>query len=176
MISLSFTVPDLAMVFKKRQRDIMLVLAASMQTNRAMMFDKDGADNGKQKWAPLVLRSGRPLQKTGTLRKSMAPSNDGMRPGKGQGSKLQINGTEVQIGTTLAYAPMMNDGTAKMPGGVLKAVRAQALKIPLGGGKFMFRKSVRIPSRRMDEITAQDSQEWADTLAAYIADVLNGVG
>src|SRR5260221_14110145 len=99
-----------------------MVLAASMQTNRAMMFDKDGADNGKVKWKPLdtYFRSGRPLQDRGTLRQSMGPTNDGIRPGMGPSGIMQINGPEVVIGTSLLYAGMMNDGTTKLPGGVLK--------------------------------------------------------
>lgn len=174
MIKLDLKLPNLAQKFKEHQRDMMMVLAASMQTNRAMMFDKSGADNGKEKWAPLVLRRGKPLQLTGTLRKSMGPSNDGINPGKGPSSKLNISGTTVTIGTELSYAPMMNDGTTKMPGGVLKPTQAKALKIPLGGGKFMFRKSVKIPARPMNEVTEQDRQEWADTLANFIAEVLRG--
>ncbi len=174
MIKLELKVPDLAKKFKDHQHDIMLVLAATMQTNRSMMFDKDGADNGKEKWAPLVLRKGRPLQLTGTLRKSMGPQTDGIRPGSGKESVLKINGITVTIGTKLAYAPMMNDGTTKMPGGVMVPVKAKALKIPLGNGKFMFRKSVRIPARVMNEITTEDKAEFSDTLANYIASLLNG--
>lgn len=166
--------PDFALKFKAMQSDIMLVLAATMQTNRSMMFDKDGADNGKPSWAPLVLRAGRPLQNTGTLRKSMAPVNDGIRPNHGKDGIVQIHGNEVMIGTRLLYAGMMNDGTTKMPGGVLKAVHAKALKIPLPAGGFMFRKSVKIPARPMDLITDQDKREWGETLSNYIAERLNG--
>lgn len=173
MIKLEIKVPNLAQLFKDNQRNIMMALAAAMQTNRAMMFDKDGADNGKPKWAPLVLRSGRPLQKTGTLRKSFAPQNDGIRPGAGQDSVLIFSGKRVKIGTKLFYAGMMNDGTTKMPGGVLRPVHAKALKIPLGNGKFMFRKSVKIPARNMNTVTEQDRQEWAETMSNVIADLLN---
>lgn len=174
MIKIELQLPDLAKKFKGMQKDIMLVLAATMQTNRSMMFDKDGADNGKAKWAPIVLRSGRPLQDTGALRKSIAPQNDGIRPGHGKDGIVRINDREVVIGTNLMKARLLNDGTAILPGGVLKPVRAQALKIPLEGGKFMFRKSVKIPARKMDEISDDDKQEWADTLANYIAENLNG--
>lgn len=172
-IDLKLTFPNLGERFKKHQRDIMLVLAASMQTNRAMMFDKDGADNGKPKWEPLKLRKGRPLQKTGTLRKSFAPTNDGIRPGHGIDSIVKTQGRTATIGTKLLYAGMMNDGTAKMPGGVLRPVRAKALKIPLEGGKFMFRKSVKIPARPMNTVTQQDEQEWSETLANYMSEILS---
>ncbi len=170
MIKLELKMPDFAKRFKDQQREIMLVLAASMQTNRAMMFDRDGADNGKPEWAPLKIRKGRPLQDTGTLRKSFAPQNDGKTPVIGPDGIVRIEGTKVTVGTKLAYAPMMNDGTTKMPGGVLRPVKAKALKIPLGGGKFMFRKSVKIPARKMDQITDLDRKEWADTLANFIAE------
>lgn len=189
MISIKTDYPKLAERFKKHQAQIMLALAAAMQTNRAMMFDKDGADNGKAAWAPLKFRQGRPLQDTGTLRKSMAPNNDGIRPGQGTDGIVRVKGNEVVIGTKIAYAGMMNDGTTKLPGGVLRPVNAQALKIPIPGGKkatdaakglrksegkFMFRKSVKIPARPMNEVTEQDAKEWSDTLAAYIAELMRG--
>lgn len=174
LLKLEFSLPDFALKFKQMQSDIMLVLAATMQTNRSMMFDKDGADNGKPSWAPLVLRAGRPLQDTGTLRKSLAPINDGIRPNHGKDGIVKIQGYKATIGTELLYAGVMNDGTTKMPGGVLKPVHALALKIPLPAGGFMFRKSVRIPARAMDIITDQDKKEWGDTLANYISERLNG--
>ena len=68
MINLELQITDFMAIFESRKDDIMDVLAAAMQTNRAMMFDQDGADNGKQAWAPLKWRRGRPLQKRGTLR------------------------------------------------------------------------------------------------------------
>jgi phage gpG-like protein len=189
MIYMKCVLPELAKRFKQHHKDIMLVLAATMQTNRAMMFDKDGADNGKKKWAPLKFRKGRPLQDSGTLRKSMAPQNDGIRPGQGSDGIMKIAGNEVTIGTSIAYAGMMNDGTAKMPGGVLRPVNAQALKIPMptgkratksakgvikAEGKFMFRKSVKIPARPMNEVTEKDKKEWAETLTAFIAEFMSG--
>lgn len=195
MIKIDLKLEDFAKRFKGMQAELMQVLAASMQTNRAMMFDKDGADNDKPKWAPLRLRRGRPLQDKGYLRKSMAPHNDGKKPARGKDGIIRLGQTTATIGTKLAYAEMMNDGTTKMPGGVLKAVNAKALKIPLPAGKnasdfakgarktatkgdgnqrFMFRKSVKIPARPMDTITEADKQEFAETLAAYIAEALSG--
>jgi phage gpG-like protein len=197
-IKLELKFPKLDETFKVHQNEIMLVLAAAMQTNRAMMFDKEGADNGKPKWAPLKFRRGRILQDTGTLRKSFAPPNDGNKPGHGPGSVVRITGENATIGTSLGYARLMNDGTTKMPGGVLRPVNAQALKIPINPGElakmqgtksravkhdmgavridnknFIFRKWVKIPARPMDEITAQDEQEWCDTVANYIGELLS---
>lgn len=176
MIKIDLTIPNLAEKLREHERDILLVLAAAMQTNRAMMFDQEGAHNGKRRWADLKWRTGAILQKRGTLRKSFGPQNDGIRPGQGPESVLRTSGDTVTIGTKLLYARLMNDGTTKMPGGVLRPVRAKALKIPAPGGKkgFLFRKSVRIPARPMDEISELDKREWADTLEAYIAEVLNG--
>jgi phage gpG-like protein len=174
-IKIGLRFPDLADRFKKIRSEAMLVFAAAMQTNRAMMFDKDGADNGKPKWAALKWRSGRPLQKTGVLRKSFAPQNDGIRPGRGQDSILKVMGDTVTIGTKLLVARMMNDGTTKMPGGVLRPRVAQALRFPKphGAQGFMFRKSVKIPSRPMDIVTDEDKREWAETLRNFLTDALN---
>ena len=194
MMKLSFKFPNLAEKLKRHQIDVMGVLAAAMQTNRAMMFDKDGADNGKDKWDPLVFRSGRPLQDRGTLRKSLSPRNNGIKPGYSSGSVVRYTTTEAVIGTDLLYARLLNDGTVNMPGGVLRPVNAQALKIPLPGGRnatpgakalrkssrklqsegFIFRKSVKIPARPMNTVTEQDRKEWAKTVSNYIAELLNG--
>lgn len=182
MIKIQFSVEDLAAKFKGMQDEIMLVLAASMQTNRAMMFDKDGADNDKPQWAPIKFRDGRPLQNRGDLRRSMAPGNDGLRPGFGKDGILRMEGNRATIGTKLLYAETMNDGTAKMPGGVLRPVHAKALRFPAGtqaGAKgvkdgFMFRKWVKIPARPMDIITPADEREWAETVANFIGSRLSG--
>lgn len=196
MIKLDLTIPKLDEIFKKHERDIMGVMAATMQTNRSMMFDKDGADNGKKKWADPVFRQGRPLQDSGELRKSWAPTNNGRKPGHSPNGILRIMNNEVQIGTTLYYARLMNDGTAHMSGGVMRPTNAQALMIPMPSGKkatdaaagmktktvqnslgeeqnVIFRKSVRIPGRSMDEITEQDATEFSETLANYISEVLS---
>ena len=88
---------------------------------------------------------------------------------------------------------MMNDGTTKMPGGVLRAVNAQALKIPLPSGKsatdltkelrksangdkdkFIFRKSVKIPARPFDDWTLEDEAELSEALRNKLIEVLNG--
>lgn len=212
MISLKMTFPKLDEIFKNHEKQIMEVLAATMQTNRAMMFDKDGADNGKKKWKNPKFRKGRPLQASGDLRKSMAPMNNGKKPAYTPNGILKLSGNSVRIGTNLIYARLMNDGTVHMAGGVLVPVNAKALKIPVppdmvkkmlktqqskenmkansrklskaelkkkagihkdGDEHFMFRKSVKIPARPMDQITKADEKEWAETLANFIAEVLN---
>ena len=94
------------------------------------------------------------------------------------------------------YARMMNDGTTKLPGGVLRPRTAKALKIPLPSGKgategakslrkgattiedggkkekYIFRKSVKIPARPFDDWTIEDEQEMQAALATKIAEVL----
>lgn len=173
MVKIDLKIPDLSEVFRRHQTEIMQGLAATMQANRSMMFDKDGADNGKEKWAPLVLRKGgRPLQKSGTLRKSWGPQNDGKKPVQERGSVIRFEGEKVTIGSNLLYAGMMNDGTTKMPGGKLVPVRALALKIPLEDGSFMFRRSVKIPARTMNEITSEDAKEFSESMARHIAEIL----
>ncbi len=47
---------------------------------------------------------------------------------------MRFSGDTITIGTKLAYARMMNDGTAKMPGGVLRAKDGKCLRIPLPSG------------------------------------------
>jgi len=175
MINIDLKITDYLAIFEDHKEDIMNLLAATMQTNRAMMFDKDGADNGKEEWAPLKWRSGRPLQHRGTLRKSFAPFNDGIKPGHGQDTIIHIAYPMAVIGTKLAYAQLMNDGTTKMPGGVLRPVKAKALKIPAPNGEegFIFRKSVKIPARPMDTITEEDNEEIAKTVENYITEILN---
>jgi len=186
MIDIRMTIPEWDKIIKAHEKDIYLVLAAAMQTNRAMMFDQDGADNGKPKWAKLKWRKGRPLQARGVLRKSFAPQNNGITPGKGEGTIVRVAAPQVQIGTNLFYARLMNDGTTKMPGGVLRPTSAKALKIPIPKGLkgftkkerkqgFIFRKSVQIPAREMDQITDQDEQEFADTLTNYLIEILSNV-
>jgi len=181
MIEISYTVPALDKILRQHENDILMVMAATMQANRGMMFDAEGGDNGKEKWAPLNWRKGRILQKRGTLRKSFSPMNDGKKPGRSQGSVVRTIGNAVQIGTSLLYAKMMNDGTTKMPGGVLRPVNAKALKIPapegvkIEGAKdgFIFRKSVKIPARPMDTMSAEDDEEISQTVMNYVMEILN---
>jgi phage gpG-like protein len=175
MIDIKFEFPDLKRKVQVARREIELVIAATLQTNRGMLFDNEGAYNGHQRWAPLVFRSGQILSKRGTLRKSIAPS--GAVGVAGPGGIVEIMPDIISVGTSLAYAAMMNFGTTRLPGGVLKPVRAKALKIPvpLSVSKegFIFRKSVKIPERRFDILNDIDKAEIEETLNAKIAEVLN---
>lgn len=186
LVEIDFEMPQLAPKFRRKIKEIYLFIAAQIQTNRGFLFNAEGAYNGHKKWAPLKFRQGQILSKSGTLRKSLAPTPARGLPGND--GIVRISGETVTVGTKLFYARLMNDGTTKMPGGVLKAVNAKALKIPLPSGKsatplsknlrkdnggFMFRKSVKIPARPYDEWTTNDQKDLDEALGNKIAQVLN---
>lgn len=132
-VKIEFKFPEWEKEFKARRPEIDRFIAAQLQTNRGMIFDKEGAHNGRKKWAPLKLRRGQILKQRGTLSKSIAPpGHDG---NAGPDGIVRIKGDTITVGTNLFYARLMNDGTVSMPGGVLKAKNAKALKIPLPQGK-----------------------------------------
>lgn len=202
-LDIKFSFPGWKERILKNWDDIHLFIAAQMQFNRGMLFDNEGLYNGHDKWAELRFRSGQILSHRGTLRKSIAPIGGVVGPnakGKpGPNGIVRVAGNEVTIGSTLIYARMMNDGTTKMPGGVLRPVKAKALKIPLPEGKqatdlakelrksgktlpiegrktpgrFIFRKSVKIPARPYDTWTKEDQDELTEALTNKIARILN---
>lgn len=171
MIDIDFKFPDWAAKVKARERELNLFIAANVQFNRGMLFDREGAYNGRSRWEPLKMRQGQILSKSGALRKSIAPYNSRGTPGPS--GVVRFAGDTIHIGTTLIYARMMNDGTTKMPDGVLRPKNAMALKIPLGGGKFMFRKSVKIPARPFSDWNESDQEELDGALLNKITQVLN---
>lgn len=143
MLQIDFKFPDWAAKIKKNEERINLFIAAQVQTNRGLLFDAEGSYNGHPAWAPLKFRQGQVLSQRGTLRKSIAPYNSKGRPGPD--GIVQFQGDTITIGTTLLYARMMNEGTEKMPGGVLKPKNAKALRIPLpsGAGASQIAKELR---------------------------------
>ena len=146
------------------------VLAATLQTNRGMLFMNEGKGNGHPGWAPLSYRKGQPLLKRGHLSQSMAPANSGVVPGKGPKSILRYSSGVVTIGTALPYAAMMNWGTEGLPGGVLRPKNAKALRFKIGR-KVIFCKSVKIPARRFDTFTKEDVTEFEETIANTIEEL-----
>jgi phage gpG-like protein len=166
MIVAKFKFPHLEDKIKKNRHRIEMFIAATMQTNRALLFDSEGAANGHKKWATLKFRTGKPLLLRGTLRKSIGPTNDGKRPKQGPNGIVEYANGVVKIGTSLAYAAPQNFGA------VVSAKKAKALKIPLGPGKYMFRKSVTIPARNFNSISPEDKQEFNEALAQVCAEVL----
>lgn len=131
-VEVQFSFPDWAEKLRGREAELNLFLAAQIQTNRGMLFDQEGAHNGHARWAPLRMRDGQILSRRGTLRKSIAPFNpNGVR---GENGIVRFAGDTIVVGTKLAYARMMNNGTVGLPGGVLRPKHAKALKIPLPPG------------------------------------------
>lgn len=186
-VDIKFDMPKLAPILRRNRQRLLLAFAAAIQTNRGLMFDKEGAHNGHKKWAPLKFRNGQILTDRGTLRKSIAPSNPKGQPGPD--GIVQFSGESIKVGTKVFYAAMMNWGTTKLPGGVLRPKNAQALRIPLpkgrgategakglrkSSGDYIFRKSVRIPERRFDAWNEEDQQEVDATVANLCALLLNG--
>lgn len=131
-VDVEFQFPNWPAKIRRAQRELNLFIAAQIQFNRGMLFDTEGSHNGRPGWETLKLRAGMILSKRGTLRKSIAPFNPSGTPGRD--GIVRFAGDVIQVGTQLAYARMMNDGTTKLPGGVLRPKRAKALKIPLPSG------------------------------------------
>ena len=198
-VSFEFKFPDLASKLKKHEDEIQRFVAAQMQFNRGMLFDKEGAYNGHTKWPSLKLRTGQILSKRGTLRKSMAPTSANGTPGPD--GIVRFSGPMITIGTKLIYASMMNWGTSNLPDGVLRPKNALALMIPIPGGKsategakalaktgkrikrdvggktksqkVIFRKYVRIPPRRFDDWTTEDQYDLDVALTSKLTEVLS---
>lgn len=132
-VKMDFHFPKLAEKFKRHEDEIKLLMIATVQANRGMLFDAEGAYNSHPKWAPLKFRQGQILKDRGNLSRSIAPGNPTGRAGID--GIAQFRGDMIEIGSTLAYARLMNDGTTKMPDGKLTAKNAKALRIPLPPGK-----------------------------------------
>lgn len=200
-VDIQFKFPDWAAKIQSQEERINYFLAAQIQTNRGMMFDREGAHNGRPRWAPLKFRSGQILTHRGTLRKSIAPRNAGNGQA-GPDGIVRFAGDTITVGTKLLYARLMNDGTTKMPGGVLRPTKAKALKIPLPAGKsatdvakqlgkkarrgriqvaegvyreqkFIFRKWVKIPARPFDDWNLEDQTELDTSLLNLMTEILN---
>lgn len=133
IVKIDFEFPDLAGILKLHEKELNLFIAANVQFNRGMLFDQEGAYNGRSRWQDLSFRNGQILSKRGTLRKSIAPFNPRGMPGPD--GIVKFAGDVITVGTKLMYARMMNDGTTKMPGGVLRPKNAKALKIPIPQGE-----------------------------------------
>lgn len=198
MVGLEWKFPKWLEAFRTRESELMMFIAATLQTNRGLMFDRDNAGRPTP-WKKPVFRDGQPLSKTGTLRKSFAPRNDGRTPVKGPDGVVQVSGTQVTIGTTLAYAPIHNTG------GVIRPKNGKVLWIPLPNGRanssnaptkaardlkkgktgapivkgrngivYLLAKKVTIPKRPMDEWTQADQKELESALLTKLEEILNG--
>jgi phage gpG-like protein len=193
--------------YQGKLTQLYLFTAAQLQTNRGMIFMHEGSYNGHERWAPLKLRDGQPLRDRGTLMKSIGPiskvKSGVVRPSHNKGTIVRYGSDKVTIGTTLAYAKLMNDG------GVIIPKKGKVLWIPLPEGKranadvtsvtkgmkksgakkgsmsgapivrlpngkfFMLAKKVTIPPRPFDKMNAQDKEEIHTALTRECARVLN---
>lgn len=130
LVDMKWDFPDFYDLLEKNKKRVYMAMAAAMQTNRAMLFDHEGQYNNRERWAPLKWRQGMILSDRGVLRRSIGPKTNGKEPKRETGSIVDFNDQFITIGTKIAYARMMNDGTTKMPGGVLKSPDGKALKLP----------------------------------------------
>jgi hypothetical protein len=202
VIGIIFKFPKLATKLLANRWIVDREIIVAVQTNRGQLFTHGGNMNGHKGWPALTLRSGQPLMNRRTLAKSIGPNGTSGKAGEGGFVKRPgiTKVGDIIVGTKLAYARMMNDGTSKMPGGVLRAKSGGVLKIPLPAGKkasdlakklrktattvynkrteknerVIFRKSVKIPPRDFESVTAADAKEFRAAAKAGVQAVLRG--
>lgn len=155
------------------------VLAANLQTQRAMVFDTEGRYNGRPGWAPLKHRKGQILKDTGTLSKSMGPKPSGNKPGHAVGSILRMSDNVVTIGTDIAYAAIHNNGALIAPHEVMtwrskKTGKFQKFSKKRGKLEIHNVRGYWIPARTFNDFTPQDAHEITTALEGYITSVLGG--
>lgn len=157
IISAEFKFPPWAKQLEKHYRELMLGVAATIQTNRGMLFDQEGAYNGHKRWQPLKFRKGQILSDTGTMRRSISPTIPNGYAGPG--GVVKISGDVVTVGTTIKYAPVHNYGAVIYP----KRKKVLSWKV---GKKRYFAKSVTIPARPFLEgaWNRKDQEEVYQTL------------
>lgn len=201
MIGVMFKFPKLGMRLLRGRAVVDREIIIAVQTNRGRLFSAAGDFNGHKKWPTDVFRAGQPLSNRGTLKKSFFPGGKSGNPGPGGFVKRPgiVKVGDIIVGTKLAYAGLMNWGTTKLPGGVLRAKNG-VLAIPLPAGKkatdvakelrktarkvmnprteknerVIFRKSVKIPARRFDDTTSADEKEFRAAAKNAVAKVLRG--
>lgn len=161
LVEIEFKLPDLAAKLKKYEKRIQLSIAASMQTNRAFLFDAGGAINGHEAWKPLKYRDGVPLSDKGTLRKSLVSGQDGS---VGTDGIVQFGSGEVTIGTKIFYAAINNYG------GVIKHPGTEK---GFGRGIKIKPYDINIPKRNFSDLNDQDREELQETFNNLIINFLN---
>lgn len=170
LVEIKLKLPDFARHAERINREVPGLIAATLQTNRGMIFRNSGRYNGRSKWKKLRCRKGQPLKDRGTLSQSMGPQNDGMHPGHATGSIVRMSGGlagMVTIGTNIAYAHVHNSGMVIYPR------KAKALRFPCRG-EWVFAKKVTIPARPFNDWTREDGRELVETIENYVAHVLGG--
>jgi phage gpG-like protein len=158
MIKLKVKVPKLKKTFQDQMPSIIASLAATVQTNRGMLFDKEGAHNGHERWKPLKYRRGKILQDTGNLRRSIAPR--GGNGHAGPNGIVRVDSRIVFLQTNVEYAGIHEDGSRLQ--GVVK-----------GSGKHQ-RKPRNIPSRPFMQKAwnSQDQDEVVQTMTRKLEKLL----
>ncbi len=166
---------DLERALKANEKRISEVMAATIQTNRGLLFANEGAHNGHAKWAPLKWRDGQILADTGALKNSIAPK---IPPGSespgtpGRGGYIEYSGDirskTVVVGTEIKYANTHDKGA------VIKPVTKQVLRFRGPGGKgWVFARSVTIPRREFTGWNEQDTEELEQTLKNLIEQIIS---
>lgn len=178
-VQVDIQLPDFHSKSFKSILDLPLIIAATVQTQRGMIFDNEGAYNGHEKWEPLKFRKGQILKDRGTLSKSIAPKNDGKKPGQANGTILQATGDMVTVGTDIAYAITHELGATilpKKPGGLLHFKVPVYTTTKTGKTKkstqWIHAHKVVIPARPFGQMNQQDADELAETIKNYYASLI----
>lgn len=167
LLRIDFDFPDWVTEVKSREAELNMFIAAQVQTNRGLLFDAEGNRPGHERWPTLKFRAGQILSNRGALRKSIAPFNP--RGIAGPNGVVQFTESMIIVGTRLLYARMMNDGTTKMPGGVLRPKNAKALRIPLPKGENATQtaKDLRATGTKQTDINGALQQRLARANARF---------
>jgi phage gpG-like protein len=180
-VEMRFSVPDFGRMAQELRDNIPNLIAATLQTQRGMMFDLAGANNGHEAWLPLKYRKGSPLKDTGTLSQSIGPRNNGIVAGRGAGSIVRLSQQEVTIGTELPYAKIHDEGGTIKNHEIMiwrnkKSGRFQKYTNKRGNLEIHQSGEYQIPARPFSGINAEDEKEIAETVENYITEVWNKYG
>jgi phage gpG-like protein len=170
-VRVEFDFPDVLRRFEQSFDRIKIAVASTVQTQVGLRFDREGAHNNHDAWAPLVMRDGMILSLTGTMRKSIAPPGADGNPGP-QGF-VEARGLPsdmlVEVGTKVLYASTHNNGA------VIKPVNKRALRyMNPATGKYVFSGKSVIPKRNFTDMNETDRQEMEETLTNLVRDILEG--
>lgn len=162
LLKIDFDFPSLERNLRKHQSEANLLVMATVQTNRGMLFDQEGKMNGHKVWDKLKMRDGQILSRRGVLRKSIAPFNAKGTPGP-QGIAKTTGFLKADVGTKVKYASTQNNGAIikAKPGKVLSFINEIS-------GKRVYTHSVNIPARNFSDWNDRDQAELDNTMAAFI--------
>lgn len=177
-VDITFRMPDFGKAAATIEANINGLVAATMQEQRAQIFDTEGRFNGRPGWPPLRCRDGQILKHSGTLSKSIGPQDrpNATTPGHAVGTIVRIGGGVVTIGTTIAYAPVHNFSADIVCSRQSRTNprRPGALAFQCHG-KTVFRRKVHIPARPFADWTKPDVEELRVTVENYVLSVMEGL-